>query len=77
MWRWLVSRVSQFLSYFQEVKALRFLPNSPRKAKGRILLSLVKKARDWRQRQIEGSTVLAAKTGFYEKPIATLDFASL
>ncbi|KAF9607117.1 hypothetical protein IFM89_032233 [Coptis chinensis] len=70
MWRWLVSRVSQFLSCFQEVKALR-------KAKRKNLVIPSVKKQGSGDNTFEGATVLEAKTGFYEKPIATLDFTSL
>ncbi|KAM1443502.1 hypothetical protein ACFX2I_039777 [Malus domestica] len=66
--------MSFLLSRGQSIKVLLQLL---RKAKQKnLLIPYVKKAGS-EQGTYEGATVLEAKAGFYEKPIATLDFASL
>lgn len=66
--------ISFLLSRGQSIKVLSQLL---RKAKQKnLLLPNVKQAGS-EQGTYEGATVLEAKAGFYEKPIATLDFASL
>ncbi|KAM1124411.1 hypothetical protein ACFX2B_039342 [Malus domestica] len=66
--------MSFLLSRGQSIKVLLQLL---RKAKqNNLLIPYVKKAGS-EQGTYEGATVLEAKAGFYEKPIATLDFASL
>ncbi|XP_068330245.1 DNA polymerase delta catalytic subunit [Pyrus communis] len=66
--------MSFLLSRGQSIKVLSQLL---RKAKQKnLLIPYVKKAGS-EQGTYEGATVLEAKAGFYEKPIATLDFASL
>ncbi|XP_048442279.1 DNA polymerase delta catalytic subunit isoform X2 [Pyrus x bretschneideri] len=66
--------MSFLLSRGQSIKVLSQLL---RKAKQKnLLIPYVKKAGS-EQGTYEGATVLEAEAGFYEKPIATLDFASL
>ncbi|GLT25096.1 hypothetical protein SLA2020_002480 [Shorea laevis] len=66
--------ISFLLSRGQSIKVLSQLL---RKAKQKdLVLPNVKQAGS-EQGTYEGATVLEAKAGFYEKPIATLDFASL
>ncbi|XP_071696476.1 DNA polymerase delta catalytic subunit [Rutidosis leptorrhynchoides] len=66
--------LSFLLSRGQSIKVLSQLL---RKAKQKnLVLPNVKQAGS-EQGTYEGATVLEARTGFYEKPIATLDFASL
>ncbi|KAJ4831435.1 DNA polymerase delta catalytic subunit [Turnera subulata] len=66
--------VSFLLSRGQSIKVLSQLL---RKAKQKnLVLPNVKQAGS-EQGSYEGATVLEARAGFYEKPIATLDFASL
>ncbi|CAM8920329.1 unnamed protein product [Rhodiola kirilowii] len=66
--------ISFLLSRGQSIKVLSQLL---RKAKQKnLILPNVKQAGS-EQGTYEGATVLEAKAGFYEKPIATLDFASL
>ncbi|WOK97364.1 DNA polymerase delta catalytic subunit [Canna indica] len=66
--------LSFLLSRGQSIKVLSQLL---RKAKQRNLVIPNIKGQVSGQETFEGATVLEAKTGFYEKPIATLDFASL
>ncbi|KAL6284732.1 hypothetical protein ACE6H2_015661 [Prunus campanulata] len=66
--------ISFLLSRGQSIKVLSQLL---RKAKQKNLLIPNVKQAGSEQGTYEGATVLEAKAGFYEKPIATLDFASL
>ncbi|XP_062149325.1 DNA polymerase delta catalytic subunit [Alnus glutinosa] len=66
--------ISFLLSRGQSIKVLSQLL---RKAKQRDLVIPNVKQAGSEQGKYEGATVLEAKAGFYEKPIATLDFASL
>ncbi|XP_042433725.1 DNA polymerase delta catalytic subunit-like [Zingiber officinale] len=66
--------ISFLLSRGQSIKVLSQLL---RKAKQRNLVIPNVKGQGSAQESFEGATVLEANTGFYEKPIATLDFASL
>ncbi|KAK9110336.1 hypothetical protein Sjap_018396 [Stephania japonica] len=59
------------------VYCLKVLSQLLRKAKQKHLLIPSVKKQGSGEATFEGATVLEAKTGFYEKPIATLDFASL
>ncbi|KAL3688153.1 hypothetical protein R1sor_014462 [Riccia sorocarpa] len=65
--------ISFLLARGQSIKVLSQLL---RKARQRNLLVPNMKGQSG-QETFEGATVLEAKSGFYEKPIATLDFASL
>eukprot|EP00850_Spirogloea_muscicola_P000852 SM000003S11097 [mRNA] locus=s3:857343:865257:- [translate_table: standard] len=59
-------------------QSIKVLSQLLRKAKQRgLLLPNVKSQQGAQQETYEGATVLEAKQGFFEKPIATLDFASL
>jgi DNA polymerase delta subunit 1 len=59
-------------------QSIKVLSQILRKSKQRGLLVPNMKAQGAGQGEsFEGATVLEAKSGFYEKPIATLDFASL
>ncbi|XP_020676528.1 DNA polymerase delta catalytic subunit [Dendrobium catenatum] len=66
--------ISFLLARGQSIKVLSQLL---RKAKQKNLVIPNIKGQGSGQETFEGATVLEAKTGFYEKPIATLDFASL
>ncbi|XP_020112061.1 DNA polymerase delta catalytic subunit [Ananas comosus] len=66
--------ISFLLSRGQSIKVLSQLL---RKAKQKNLVLPNVKGQGSGQETFEGATVLEAKAGFYEKPIATLDFASL
>lgn len=66
--------ISFLLARGQSIKVLSQLL---RKAKQRNLVIPNIKGQGSGQETFEGATVLEAKAGFYEKPIATLDFASL
>lgn len=66
--------ISFLLSRGQSIKVLSQLL---RKAKQRNLVIPNAKQAGSEQGTFEGATVLEARAGFYEKPIATLDFASL
>ncbi|KAJ8552012.1 hypothetical protein K7X08_028455 [Anisodus acutangulus] len=66
--------ISFLLARGQSVKMLSQLL---RKARQRNLVIPNKKQAGSEQRTYEGATVLEARAGFHEKPIATLDFASL
>ncbi|XP_076949772.1 DNA polymerase delta catalytic subunit-like [Bidens hawaiensis] len=67
--------ISFLLSRGQSIKVLSQLL---RKAKEKnLVLPNVKQAGGSEQGTYEGATVLEPRAGFYEKPIATLDFASL
>ncbi|KAF4377123.1 hypothetical protein F8388_017527 [Cannabis sativa] len=66
--------ISFLLSRGQSIKVLSQLL---RKAKQKNLVIPNAKHAGSEQGTYEGATVLEAKSGFYEKPIATLDFASL
>ncbi|KAL3721403.1 hypothetical protein ACJRO7_033834, partial [Eucalyptus globulus] len=66
--------ISFLLSRGQSIKVLSQLL---RKAKQKNLVIPNMKQAGSEQGTYEGATVLEAKAGFYEKPIATLDFASL
>ncbi|KMZ73586.1 DNA-directed DNA polymerase [Zostera marina] len=66
--------ISFLLSRGQSIKVLSQLL---RKAKQKNLVIPNVKGQGSGQDSFEGATVLEAKAGFYEKPIATLDFASL
>ncbi|XP_073149546.1 DNA polymerase delta catalytic subunit isoform X1 [Henckelia pumila] len=66
--------ISFLLSRGQSIKVLSQLL---RKAKQKNLLIPNVKQAGSEQGTFEGATVLEARAGFYEKPIATLDFASL
>ncbi|XP_021807316.1 DNA polymerase delta catalytic subunit [Prunus avium] len=66
--------ISFLLSRGQSIKVLSQLL---RKAKQKNLLIPNVKQAGSEQGKYEGATVLEAKAGFFEKPIATLDFASL
>ncbi|KAJ0976850.1 hypothetical protein J5N97_012324 [Dioscorea zingiberensis] len=66
--------ISFLLARGQSIKVLSQLL---RKAKQRNLVIPNIKGQGSGQDTFEGATVLEAKAGFYEKPIATLDFASL
>ncbi|XP_055807609.1 DNA polymerase delta catalytic subunit isoform X2 [Solanum dulcamara] len=66
--------ISFLLSRGQSIKVLSQLL---RKAKQRDLVIPNAKQAGSEQGTFEGATVLEARAGFYEKPIATLDFASL
>ncbi|XP_050205560.1 DNA polymerase delta catalytic subunit isoform X2 [Mercurialis annua] len=67
--------ISFLLSRGQSIKVLSQLL---RKAKQKnLVIPNVKQAGSSEQGTYEGATVLEANAGFYEKPIATLDFASL
>ncbi|GMI85268.1 EMBRYO DEFECTIVE 2780, GIGANTEA SUPPRESSOR5 [Hibiscus trionum] len=66
--------ISFLLSRGQSIKVLSQLL---RKSKQKNLVIPNAKQAGSEQGTYEGATVLEAKAGFYEKPIATLDFASL
>ncbi|PWA70694.1 DNA polymerase delta catalytic subunit [Artemisia annua] len=66
--------ISFLLSRGQSIKVLSQLL---RKAKQKNLVLPNVKQQGGEQGTYEGATVLEARAGFYEKPIATLDFASL
>ncbi|XP_023636370.1 DNA polymerase delta catalytic subunit isoform X2 [Capsella rubella] len=66
--------ISFLLARGQSIKVLSQLL---RKAKQRNMVLPNAKQSGSEQGTYEGATVLEARTGFYEKPIATLDFASL
>ncbi|KAL2498566.1 DNA polymerase delta catalytic subunit [Abeliophyllum distichum] len=66
--------ISFLLSRGQSIKVLSQLL---RKAKQKNLVIPNAKQAGSEQGTFEGATVLEARAGFYEKPIATLDFASL
>ncbi|CAH8355060.1 unnamed protein product [Eruca vesicaria subsp. sativa] len=66
--------ISFLLARGQSIKVLSQLL---RKAKQRNMVLPNAKQSGSEQGSFEGATVLEARTGFYEKPIATLDFASL
>ncbi|KAL4590455.1 hypothetical protein LXL04_003385 [Taraxacum kok-saghyz] len=66
--------ISFLLSRGQSIKVLSQLL---RKAKQKSLVLPNVKQAGSEQGTYEGATVLEARAGFYEKPIATLDFASL
>ncbi|XP_051126650.1 DNA polymerase delta catalytic subunit [Andrographis paniculata] len=66
--------ISFLLSRGQSIKVLSQLL---RKAKQKNLVIPNVKQAGSEQGTFEGATVLEARAGFYEKPIATLDFASL
>ncbi|MBA0668370.1 hypothetical protein Goklo_001291, partial [Gossypium klotzschianum] len=66
--------ISFLLSRGQSIKVLSQLL---RKSKQKNLVIPNVKQAGSEQGTFEGATVLEAKAGFYEKPIATLDFASL
>ncbi|KAL0863005.1 hypothetical protein Bca101_042123 [Brassica carinata] len=66
--------ISFLLARGQSIKVLSQLL---RKAKQRNMVLPNAKQSGSEQGTFEGATVLEARTGFYEKPIATLDFASL
>ncbi|ESQ31505.1 hypothetical protein EUTSA_v10003565mg [Eutrema salsugineum] len=66
--------ISFLLARGQSIKVLSQLL---RKSKQKNLVLPNAKQSGSEQGTYEGATVLEAKTGFYEKPIATLDFASL
>ncbi|KAE9587344.1 DNA polymerase delta catalytic subunit [Lupinus albus] len=66
--------ISFLLSRGQSIKVLSQLL---RKAKQKNLVLPNAKQAGSEQGTFEGATVLEAKAGYYEKPIATLDFASL
>uniref|UniRef100_A0A1J3F193 DNA polymerase n=2 Tax=Noccaea caerulescens TaxID=107243 RepID=A0A1J3F193_NOCCA len=66
--------ISFLLARGQSIKVLSQLL---RKAKQKNLVLPNAKQSGSEQGTYEGATVLEARTGFYEKPIATLDFASL
>ncbi|CAN6476021.1 unnamed protein product [Victoria cruziana] len=66
--------ISFLLARGQSIKVLSQLL---RKAKQKNLVLPNVKGQGSGQDTYEGATVLEAKSGFYEKPIATLDFASL
>ncbi|KAG5148499.1 hypothetical protein AAZX31_06G148200 [Glycine max] len=66
--------ISFLLSRGQSIKVLSQLL---RKARQRNLVIPNAKQAGSEQGTFEGATVLEARAGFYEKPIATLDFASL
>ncbi|RWR92782.1 DNA polymerase delta catalytic subunit isoform X1 [Cinnamomum micranthum f. kanehirae] len=66
--------VSFLLSRGQSIKVLSQLL---RKSKQKNLVIPNVKGQGSSQETYEGATVLEARAGFYEKPIATLDFASL
>ncbi|KAL9233345.1 hypothetical protein vseg_008362 [Gypsophila vaccaria] len=66
--------ISFLLSRGQSIKVLSQLL---RKAKQKNLVIPNAKRAGSEQGTYEGATVLEARAGFYEKPIATLDFASL
>ncbi|KAF9625208.1 hypothetical protein IFM89_020658 [Coptis chinensis] len=66
--------ISFLLSRGQSIKVLSQLL---RKAKQKNLVIPSVKKQGSGDNTFEGATVLEAKTGFYEKPIATLDFTSL
>ncbi|WCJ37598.1 DNA polymerase delta catalytic subunit [Euphorbia peplus] len=66
--------ISFLLSRGQSIKVLSQLL---RKAKQKNLVIPNVKQAGTEQSTYEGATVLEARAGFYEKPIATLDFASL
>ncbi|KAL5714576.1 DNA-directed DNA polymerase [Ranunculus cassubicifolius] len=66
--------ISFLLSRGQSIKVLSQLL---RKAKQKNLVLPFVQKKDSSESTFEGATVLEARTGFYEKPIATLDFASL
>ncbi|KAG9457177.1 hypothetical protein H6P81_001685 [Aristolochia fimbriata] len=58
-------------------QSIKVLSQLLRKAKQKNLVIPNAKGQGSGQDTFEGATVLEAKAGFYEKPIATLDFASL
>ncbi|RWW11129.1 hypothetical protein GW17_00025288 [Ensete ventricosum] len=64
--------ISFLLARGQSIKVMMLM-----KAKQKNLVIPNIKGQGSGQETFEGATVLEAKTGFYEKPIATLDFASL
>ncbi|CAN6821719.1 unnamed protein product [Brassica oleracea] len=66
--------ISFLLARGQSIKVLSQLL---RKAKQKNMVLPNAKQSGSEQGTFEGATVLEARTGFYEKPIATLDFASL
>jgi DNA polymerase delta subunit 1 len=66
--------ISFLLARGQSIKVLSQLL---RKGKQKNLVLPNAKQSGSEQGTYEGATVLEARTGFYEKPIATLDFASL
>ncbi|OVA06886.1 DNA-directed DNA polymerase [Macleaya cordata] len=66
--------ISFLLSRGQSIKVLSQLL---RKAKQKNLVIPSVRKQGSGEGTFEGATVLEARTGFYEKPIATLDFASL
>ncbi|KAH9310163.1 hypothetical protein KI387_038074 [Taxus chinensis] len=66
--------ISFLLSRGQSIKVLSQIL---RKSKQKNLLVPNIKGQASSQETFEGATVLEAKSGFFEKPIATLDFASL
>ncbi|KAL5993065.1 DNA polymerase delta catalytic subunit [Asimina triloba] len=66
--------ISFLLSRGQSIKVLSQLL---RKSKQKNLVIPNVKGQGSGQETFEGATVLEARAGFYEKPIATLDFASL
>ncbi|CAA7034877.1 unnamed protein product [Microthlaspi erraticum] len=66
--------ISFLLARGQSIKVLSQLL---RKAKQKNLVLPNAKQSGSEQGTYEGATVLEARTGFYEKPVATLDFASL
>ncbi|CAN8270830.1 unnamed protein product [Cochlearia groenlandica] len=66
--------ISYLLSKGQSIKVLSQLL---RKTKQRNLVLPIAEKLEHEQGTYEGATVLEARAGFYEKPIATLDFASL
>lgn len=67
--------ISFLLSKGQSIKVLSQLL---RKAKQKsLVIPNIKQTGSSEQGTYEGATVLEARAGFYEKPIATLDFASL
>ncbi|KAG9129217.1 hypothetical protein Leryth_006490 [Lithospermum erythrorhizon] len=67
--------ISFLLSRGQSIKVLSQLLRKSRQKN--LLIPNIKQAGSSEQGTYEGATVLEARTGFYDKPIATLDFASL